>query len=454
MNLKNFGVETNKNNNKSKEIIDSKLNLNTKEIAQKFKLRDIETYLPWFLKYELNDYKDLIITSQIRKIIDFIETFQTKNSKKAILLSGPAGSGKTTTLTLLGNHYNYEIFELNASDNRNKKSIEETVGIAIKQKSLFGKNKLILIDEADGVSGREDRGGISALAKIIKESNYPIAFTANDGESEKIKAIKKLCIYIDFENHSQELLLKIGMKILKAENIKYKKEELKEFIRKRNETDIRGFINDLQALSYDNELNIQEDLELRDYKKKLEALLNKIYFSYPEDSFKSGYNTDINLDELFLYLEENTPDTYSKTALINALNEISKADIFRGRITKWQHWRFLVYINFYLTYAVSNAKDTPQKIDKYRRNRRILTKWIYANKVNSLSQRTKLQKKNNDPEKLIEKLSKLYKRSAKKTRAEDLFYFTKIYQNNKQFQKEMDKILQINDSEKKVLLEL
>ncbi len=454
MNLKNFGVETNEEKNKPKEIIDSKLNLNTKEIAQKFKLQNTETYLPWFLKYELNDYKDLIITSQIQKIIDFIETFQTKNKKKAILLYGPAGSGKTTTLTLFGNHYNYEVLELNASDNRNKKSIEETVGIAVKQKSLFGKNKLILIDEADGVSGRDDRGGISALAKIIKESNYPIAFTANDGESEKIKVLKKLCIYIDFENHSQELLLKIGMKILKAENIKYKKEELKEFILKRNETDIRGFINDLQALSYNNELNVQEDLELRDYKKKIETLLNKIYFSYPEDSFKSGYNTDVNLDELFLYLEENTPDVYSKTALITALNEISKADIFRGRIRKWQHWRFLVYVNFYLTYAVSNAKDVPKKIDKYKRNRRILSKWIYANKVNSLSQRTKLQKKNKDPEKLIEKLSKLYKRSAKKTRAEDLFYFAKIYQNNEQFQKEMDKTLQINDSEKKTLLEL
>ena len=147
---------------------------------------------------------------------------------------------------------------------RNKKAISETITDVIKQKSLFAKNKLILIDEVDGVSGKHDRGGVSELSKIIKESKYPICFTANDKESDKIKTLKKLCTYIDFENHSQELLKKTAQKIFTKENIKYDEKDLEEFIEERNTTDIRGFINDLQASVYNSKFELNEKLELRD----------------------------------------------------------------------------------------------------------------------------------------------------------------------------------------------
>jgi len=157
---------------------------------------------------------------------------------------------------------------MNASDSRNKNAIAETVGIAIKQKSLFGKEKLILIDEVDGVAGREDRGGVSELIKLIKTSPYPMVFTANDGESEKIKALKKSCTFINFENHSKEVLKGIAKRIFKQENITHQENDLQEFIEQRNTTDIRGFINDLQASVFENTFTPNKDLELRDYKKK------------------------------------------------------------------------------------------------------------------------------------------------------------------------------------------
>src|SRR5690606_19537517 len=127
-----------------------------------------------------------------------------------------------------------------------------------------------------------------------------------------------------------------------------------EFVEIRETSDIRGFINDLQANVLSKKFVLNDELELRDYKRKIEGLMDKIYFSYPEDSLKSTFNSDVNLDDLFLYLEENTPNVYAKEALILAFNEIAKADVFRGRIMKWQYWRFLVYVNFYLTFGVSN----------------------------------------------------------------------------------------------------
>ena len=450
MDLGNFGVDV-KDNEKPKSINDSKLDLDINTIKENFKSEDIERFLPWFLKYQVEKFDDLIITKEIQIIIEYIENFKPG---KAILLAGAPGSGKTTTLNLIGDKYDFEIFEMNASDTRNKKAISETITDVIKQKSLFAKNKLILIDEVDGVSGKHDRGGVSELSKIIKESKYPICFTANDKESDKIKTLKKLCTYIDFENHSQELLKKTAQKIFTKENIKYDEKDLEEFIEERNTTDIRGFINDLQASVYNSKFELNEKLELRDYKKKINLLLNKVFYSYPEESFKSSYNTDINLDELFLYEEENLSIVYNQKDLIKAFNELTKADVFRGRIIKWQHWRYLVYINFYLTYAISNSKTTPNPTKDFKRNGRILSKWIYNNKVNALNPRTKIQKEKGEDEKLIEKLSSKYKRSAKKIRKDDLFFFSIIYKNNDEFKSKIDKELEITDDEKKALIEL
>ncbi len=446
MDLTSFGVDS----KKPKEIKDKNLNIDIENIKKEFSVEEKERYLPWFLKYQLKSYEDLILTSDIKKITQFIEDFKPG---KALLLYGAPGSGKTTTLNLIGNHFDYEVFELNASDSRNKKAIDATIGDVIKQRSLFNKKKLILVDEVDGVSGLDDRGGVAELSKFVKTSKYPIVFTANDGDSDKIKPLKKVATFINFENQSKELLEGIAVRIFESEKISYDKIELEEFIEERNTTDIRGFINDLQASVCNSEFEPQENLEIRDYKKKIENLLEKIYFSYPEDTYKSTFNTNVPLDDIFLYLEENTPNAYAKAALITAFNEISKADIFKGRIMKWQYWRFLVYVNFYLTFGVSAAKTEPRKTP-VKKNSRILKKWIYGNKVNALRPRTKVEKGKDDDYKFIEKLAKLYGTSAKRCRSKDLFYFAMQYRNNSEFAKSMDEKLQIDDATRKAILEL
>lgn len=448
MDLSSFGVDT--KNKKPDEITDDKLEINLETIRDNFFEEDIERFLPWFLKYQVEKFEDLIETNEIKTILKFVKDYKPG---KGLLLCGSAGSGKTTTLTLVGNYLNYEIFEMNASDTRNKKSIEALVGDAIKQKSLFGKPKLILIDEVDGVSGTDDRGGVAELSKYVKDSPYPIVFTANDGESDKIKALTKVCTVIDFENHSKELLKGVAIKIFKAENITYKENELLEFIEKRNSTDIRGFINDLQASVNNSKFELDDNLQLRDYKKKIENLLDKIYYSYPEESYSSNFNSDIDLDDLFLFLEENTPNVYSKTALIEAFNEIAKADVFRGKIMKWQYWRYLVYVNFYLTYGVSTVKNSPKKMP-YKRNQRILKKWVYGNKYNALRSRTKIEKGKDEEKKFIEKLAKVYSTSAKRCRTSDVYFFAFQYKNNLEFQKAMDVQFKITEDIKKVIFEL
>ena len=70
----------------------------------------------------------------------------------------PPGTGKTTLAHVLAYDMEYELYELNASDMRNKSSLNERLKPVLEQKSLFESGKVILIDEVDGISG-EDRGG-------------------------------------------------------------------------------------------------------------------------------------------------------------------------------------------------------------------------------------------------------------------------------------------------------
>ena len=104
---------------------------------------------------------------------------------KAALLSGPPGIGKSSTASIVAEHLNYEIFELNASDARSKRTLGEKLAQVTQTQLLnFGGNKfftangtkkkrLIIMDEVDGMSSG-DRGGMAELIKIIKTSkaNY------------------------------------------------------------------------------------------------------------------------------------------------------------------------------------------------------------------------------------------------------------------------------------------
>lgn len=103
-----------------------------------------------------------------------------KKKNRAVLIFGSPGVGKTLSATLLANSLGLEVIEMNSSQLRNRKSIEDVFGSAVKQRSLMSASgKIILIDEVDGIAGRYDRGGVPAIVKLISESQYPIILTAN-----------------------------------------------------------------------------------------------------------------------------------------------------------------------------------------------------------------------------------------------------------------------------------
>ncbi len=344
----------------------------------------------WQIKYRPKRSSDIIgQNSAVEKLEDFLKNYK-RYSKKAILLYGPPGVGKTSSVYALANELNLELIELNASDSRNKDIINNIVGNAIGQSSLFFKQKAILIDEVDGIAGREDRGGLSEISRIIKVTTVPIILTSNDAFNSKFSALRKQCLMIEFERLSYRSVLTALKKVCKNEGFSYEEDALKK-IAINSHGDMRAALNDLFLVAaYDKKVNEQNlsVLPNRDIEESMMQALVKVLkvrdFNISRRAFD---NVSASPDEYILWIEENMFKEYEELDDVsNALDALSKADIFMSRIRRWQYWRFFVYYLDFITAGVSLAKkERYKKYVSYSRPTRMLTYWIYNNKYRLLN---------------------------------------------------------------------
>jgi replication factor C large subunit len=152
--------------------------------------------MPWTEKYAPKKVSEVV--NQKKAIERFLNWYKSwKPGKKAALFHGPPGTGKTCLIEAFGREKNLEVIEMNASDFRTAKQIREVIGQAMRQKSLFKKGKIFMIDEIDGLAS-EDRGGTGEIIKIIKESHYPIVLTANNPWDPKLRSLRTYCQLIQF----------------------------------------------------------------------------------------------------------------------------------------------------------------------------------------------------------------------------------------------------------------
>ncbi|MFH1209551.1 MAG: replication factor C large subunit [archaeon] len=291
--------------------------------------------------------------------------------KKHVLIYGDIGTGKTCSVYALARELDYEIFELNASDYRNKEQIESLIGSSSQQLSLFKKGKIILIDEIDGLNIK-DRGGLQALIGLLDKSAYPIVIIGNDIWDSKFSLLRRKCDVIEFNRLKDLDIFNILKEISKKEDIKVGDKVLN-LISKNSRGDARAAINDLEIMNIDT---------LRERKEHILEILKLIFKSKDVNLILKRFsNSDDDLDEIMLWLEENIPREYYVEYLDDAYNKLGKADIFRKRILRWQYYRFLVYQSFLMSVGIALSKDKVNKEPiSYKRNERILKMWINKNR--------------------------------------------------------------------------
>jgi len=387
--------------------------------------------LPFIEKYRAKSFSD--IKGQDAAVEEVKVFFKTFPMKKALILNGPVGTGKTSIVLALAKEYNMELFELNASDLRNRLSLDEILKPSTQQKSLFKKGKLILMDEADGITA-SDKGGLPELLVLIDRTYFPIIITANDIWNRKFNLLRKKCQIINIKEVKQEIIFEIINNVLSKENKKIEPETIN-LIAQKSRGDVRAALNDLQTIiTLGEEAYISEQIE-REKQESIFDALKQVFQNPTEKNIINVYdNTKMELNEVALWVEENIPSEYKGEALAKAYNSLSKADIFKGRIYRQQHWRFLVYQSFFLSAGISSStKLKYNKFTSYKRPTRILKIWL-ANQKNA-------KKKS-----IIAKYSKRCHLSKRKANKES---FLLPFILNQQAQKKLD----LNENEKQYLLE-
>src|SRR3989344_9109110 len=129
--------------------------------------------------------------SAVLAVRRFAELFAS-SKKKALLLYGPSGVGKTCLVKALAEEFNYELVEMNASQFRDAGSVKQILRPGSKQASLFGTKKIILVDDVDSMSGKKDRGGVSEIAEVVAGTRFPIILTATDPYEDKLKTLPQI----------------------------------------------------------------------------------------------------------------------------------------------------------------------------------------------------------------------------------------------------------------------
>ncbi|MCF7871680.1 replication factor C large subunit [Candidatus Woesearchaeota archaeon] len=394
--------------------------------------------VPWIKKYLPNKTSSVIgQTIQINKLKQAINLH--KKGKKGIFLYGGRGNGKTSSVYALAGQENYELIELNASDTRNKDAIESILGSASKQMSLFGTKKIILIDEIEGISGMKDRGGIQSIIKIIKESSFPVIIIGQDAYSDKVKALRKECELIEYKTPEISEIKQVLEKICKEEQIKYEDCALKQLART-SDGDIRAAINDLQTISTGKqkiEMKDLQEISQRKNTQKIEDALTLIFkTTNPEIALSAYDEIEEDLDKIFLWVEENIPKQYLEPETMNnAFQNLSLANVFFGRIRRWQYYRFYVYCYQLLSAGIAlSKKEKLTKISKFKPSSKLLKIWI-INNANA--------KKKGIAQKLAQKTH---------TSQKDAFYSTvpflqAIFKKNKEEANKISKYLDLTDEE-------
>ena len=344
----------------------------------------------WTKKYSPSNTSEVMgQTKPLSELKQFIVNFN-REKKKAALVYGPTGCGKTSAVYALTTELGFELVELNASDFRNKEALDRIIGSASKQRSLFYKSKIILVDELDGIAGKEDRGGFQELQKLIDKTSFPIVMTANEPWNQRFANLRRKSKLIAFNKLSYTSVMSCLKRICHSEGIEYEAEALENLAR-RADGDLRAALTDLFILArHDNKLTKAKLMLLFDRRREIsiiEAVMRVLKTRDAGVALKALDDVEEDYDELMLWLDENLPKEYKKPEeLSKAYNWLSLADIFRGRIRRWQYWRFLAYIRIFLGAGVALAKkEKYHGFTKIERGRRILNIWIW-NRKNQIRQ--------------------------------------------------------------------
>jgi len=333
-------------------------------------------------------------------------------AKRAVVLAGTPGTGKTSAALALAHDMGWAVIELNASDARNADAIRRVATAGALHQTFDddgsfhasgeGGRKLIVLDEADnlyerlggesGGAGKElsDRGGKTQIVETIRRTQQPIVLIVNDlyaltrGSGS---ALNQLAETIRFAKVNARSIPKALEQIAREEGVRVERQVLEDIAAKA-EGDLRAAVRDLESVCLGRTEVTVHDLHsvgARDGSSTVFDVVRHILKGSPVGRLRrESMDLDATPEDLVLWVDENLPKEYKHPEdLVAGYEMLSRADVFLGRTRRTQNYRLWAYAGDLATVGVMAVRrheyrgftpfGFPQWLSKMSRSRGVRT---------------------------------------------------------------------------------
>lgn len=306
-----------------------------------------------------------------KKVVEWLVKWS--DGSKPLLLVGPPGVGKTSFVHALSREFDIDLIELNASDTRNKNLLAQVIFPIFSNASLTGKNFLLFLDEIDGISNREDSGGLDFLLDLFKEPSIRVVMAANKS-NEAIKKISKVSKTITFSPIPPRLSMLYLDRILRLQNSSMKLEDRIAVVRNCF-GDIRSLLNAAQVMKagYTTTKNPVLDIDIENMINQFfssttfeEALdvVQRADISYSDPRFGQS-SEDRRKDILAAFFSSIVMSKIDIPTITLLLDRLSELDVILSRSLVMRNWKILRYFPLILTKSL--FYETRNKYIRYNR---------------------------------------------------------------------------------------
>ena len=267
----------------------------------------------WSQKYRPKKIEDCILPHSMKE--DF-QSMAEKDFLPSLLLSGSPGTGKTTVAKALCDQCNVDWMIINASNDNGIDTLRGTISQYASTVSFEGRQKMIILDEADSLTGPAQTALRSFIESVSKNCGFIL--TANY-KNRVIPALQSRFTPIDFKIPSAEKpklaaqFMKRTEQILEIENIEYDKRIIAELIQKYF-PDFRRILNELQRYSSTGKIDtgILSNLSADSFGELVKAMKDKKFVDVRKWIAK---NSDVDSSKLFKDFYDLTVELFDPSCI-------------------------------------------------------------------------------------------------------------------------------------------